>query len=261
MKYIDMHAHVFPDNVAPKVVSQLEAYYNMVWRGNGTISDLVASMKESEIDKTVIFSTATKVSQVKTINDYISGMCRDNGEFIGFGTMHPDYPEIEEEINRFSAIGLRGLKLHPDFQEFNIDDPKMFRIYEAVGNKMPILIHVGDENQDYSAPRRLAAVLDKMPELTVIAAHLGGYCRWQEAQECLFGRRNVYLDVSSCFHKISHAEGRRMIRLHGADRVLFASDYPAVRASDAVSDVLKMELSSEENELIFYKNAEQLLKI
>ena len=261
MKYIDMHAHVFPDNVAPKVVSQLETYYNMVWRGKGTIADLKSSMDEAGIDRTVIFSTATKVTQVKTINDYISGLCKENDKFIGFGTMHPDFPEIEDEIERFSSLGLRGLKLHPDFQEFNIDDPKMYRIYKAVSGKMPILIHVGDENQDYSSPYRLATVLDKMPELVVIAAHLGGYCRWQESQKCLFGRRNVYLDISSCFHKISHAEGREMIRRHGADRVLFASDYPAVRAADAVADLLKMELTSEENAMISYRNASELLKI
>ena len=175
--------------------------------------------------------------------------------------MHPDYPEIEAELGRFQEIGLKGLKLHPDFQQFNIDDPKMYRIYEAIAGKMPLLIHVGDENFDYSSPRRLAAVLDKMPDLVVIAAHLGGYCRWQEAEECLFGRRNLYLDTSSCFHKISHAEGRRLVRRHGADRVLFASDYPAVRASHAIDDVLKMDLTPEENSMIFYKNAEKLLGI
>ena len=261
MRYIDVHAHVFPDNVAPKVVSQLENYYKMHWLGNGLVSDLIASMDEAKIDKTVIFSTATKAAQVETINNYISGLCKECDRFIGFGTMHPDYPDIEKEISRFRELGLRGLKLHPDFQQFNIDDPGMYRIYKAVGSSMPILIHLGDENFDYSSPLRLAKVMDDIPELIFIGAHLGGYCRWQDAEKYLFGRRNLYLDVSSCFHKIPHSEGRRMIRLHGADRVLFASDYPAVRGANAIEDVLKMELTEEEKELIFHRNAEKLLGI
>ena len=261
MKYIDIHAHVFPDNVAPKVVSQLEDYYKMTWLGSGVVSDLIKSMEEADISRTVIFSTATKPTQVVTINEYISTLCRADERFTGFGTMHPDFPDVEEEIARFGSLGLKGLKLHPDFQQFNIDDPKMDRIYRAVGSSMPILVHVGDENFDYSSPIRLARVLDRMPELVFIAAHFGGYSRWEEAKKYLLGRKNLYIDTSSCFHKISHAEGREMVRLHGADKVLFASDYPAVRATHAIDDILKMELTEEENELIFYKNARKLLGI
>ena len=158
MKYIDVHAHVFPDDVAPKVVEQLEGYYKMHWHGDGTFADLNKSIEEAAVDRTVIFSTATKPTQVETINNYISSLCRNNNRFIGFGTMHPDYPEIEKEITRFPSLGLKGLKLHPDFQGFNIDDPRMFPIYKAVGGAMPILIHVGDENSDFSAPRRLAVI-------------------------------------------------------------------------------------------------------
>ena len=100
-----------------------------------------------------------------------------------------------------------------------------------------------------------------MAELVFIAAHFGEYCRWDEAKKHLFGRKNLYIDTSSCFHKISYADGREMIRLHGADKVLFASDYPMTRAARAIEDVLKMELTDEENQLIFYKNAKKILKI
>ena len=261
MKYIDIHAHVFPDEVAPRVVEQLEGYYKMNWHGNGTVADLTQSIEDADIETTVIFSTATKPSQVETINNYIASLCQNNSRFIGFGTIHPDYPDIEKEIERIKTLGLRGLKLHPDFQGFNIDDPRMFRIYKAIGGTMPILIHTGDENSDFSAPRRLAAVLDEMPELVVIAAHFGGYCRWDEAKKYLIGRKNLYLDTSSCFHKFSFEVGKELTRLHGADRVLFASDYPAVRQNEAVEHILKMELTQEENELILYRNAKKLLGI
>lgn len=261
MKYIDLHAHIFPENIAAKVVNQLEGYYKMKWQGNGLLSDLLQSIDKAEVNRTVIFSSATKPTQVTAINDYISSLCARYKEFCGFGTMHPDVPDIEQEISRFSSLGLRGLKLHPDFQQFYIDEPRMDRIYRAVGSKMPILLHVGDENSDFSAPERLARVIDRMPEVVFIAAHFGGYCSWDAAKKHLLGKRNVYVDTSSCFHKISHAEGREMVRLHGADKVLFASDYPAKHALQAIEDVLKMELTEEENRLIFYKNAEKLLGI
>ena len=164
MKYIDIHAHVFPENVASKVVAQLEEYYNMKWQGNGIFSDLIKSIEDGKVDRTVIFSTATKPTQVITINDYISSLCCNDERFCGFGTMHPDFPEIEQEIERFASLGLCGLKLHPDFQQFYIDDPRMDRIYRAVSGKMPILMHMGDLNFDYSAPERLARVMDRMPD-------------------------------------------------------------------------------------------------
>ena len=256
-----MHAHVFPENVASKVVSQLEQYYNMTWQGSGVVPDLIQSIEAAGVSKTLIFSPATKPTQVSVINDYISSLCRNDERFIGFGTVHQDFQDIEQEIARFSSLGLRGLKLHPDFQQFYIDDPRMDRIYRAVGSTMPILIHVGDENFDHSAPERLARVMDRMPEIVFIAAHFGGYCRWDDAKKYLFGRENLYIDSSSCFHKISYAECRELVRLHGADKVLFASDYPAMLPANAIEGILKMELTPQENELIFYKNAEKLLGI
>ena len=261
MKYIDIHAHVFPENVASKVVPQLEAYYNIKWQGSGIFPDLVKSVEEAGVERTVIFSPATKAAQVTAINDYIASLCRQDERFWGFGTLHPDFPDVEQEIARFASLGLRGLKLHPEFQTFYIDDPKMERIYRAVGASMPILVHMGDKKLDYSAPERLAKVMDRMPELVFIAAHFGGYYRWEEAKKYLFGRKNLYIDTSSCFQDISYAEGRKMVRLHGADKVLFATDYPMVRAAKAIEDVFKMELTDEENQLIFYKNAEKLLGI
>ena len=120
-------------------------------------------------------------------------------------------------------------------------------------------MHMEDENLAYSAPGHLAKVMDRMPELVFIAAHFGGCCRWNEAQEHLFGRKNLYIDTSSCFHKITCAEGRNMIRQHGADKVLFATACPMNRAAKAIEEVFKMELTEEENELIFHKNAEKRL--
>ena len=157
-------------------------------------------------------------------------------------------------------LGLRGVKFHPDFQMIAIDDPRMIPIYRLIGSRVPVLIHMGDKNTDLSAPVRLARVLDLVPELTVIAAHFGGYSAWDEARKHLVGR-NCYLDCSSSFPFLSYEDGEAIIRSHGIDKILFASDYPALLHDHAINDIRKMNFSEPEYEKIFYRNAAELLKI
>lgn len=259
MRYFDTHAHIFPDKVAAKVVATLENYYHMKWSGDGSVGDLTASMERNHVERAVILSCATKPEQVCAINDYLHSVQRsDPQRFCAIGTLHPDYPKVLQELERFPALGLRGVKLHPDFQHIYIDEPKMFPVYEAIENSgLPILIHVGDERTDFSSPWRLARVLDRFPDLKVIAAHLGGYSDWDGAWKHLVGR-NLWFDTSSALWRLPVDEARRLAHAHGADKLLFGSDYPAVHHEQAIADVLALEFSEAENELIFYRNAEKL---
>ncbi len=260
MKYIDIHSHIFPSNIASKVVHELETYYGFEWYGTGELDDLQKSLAEQHITRSVIFSCATKPQQVEHINDYISGLQRTFPEqFTGFGTLHPDYTDYKREIKRCRELGLKGLKFHPDFQQFRADDPKMLKIYEAAGD-MVLLMHAGDKNTDYSSPRRFANVLDALPGIRLIAAHMGGYSRWEEARKYLAGR-DVWFDTSSTIPMLSAETAREMVREHGVDKILYGSDYPAYRHDMSVKTVLSMGLTAEENEKIFYKNAEKLLGI
>ena len=259
MKYLDVHSHIFPDKIAPKVVQFLTEYYHFPWQGTGVLSDLTASLDEAGIDRTVIFSSATKPAQVETINRYIAGICAAQPDrFIGFGTMHREYRDYRAEIGRMRELGLKGLKFHPDFQDFDIDDPAMMKIYEAAGPEMVLLFHVGDPKCEHSAPERLARVLDALPGLRIIAAHMGGYSVWERARASLIGR-DVWLDTSSCLPHLDVGEMARLAREHGLDKVLFASDYPAVHHARAIADVLALGLSQEEQEMVFHRNAEALL--
>lgn len=262
MKYLDIHSHIFPDKIALKAVQFLSDYYHFTWEGTGVLEDLKDSLDEAGINKTVIFSSATKPEQVTTINRYIRQLVEDDPErFIGFGTLHPDFTGYDEEIGMIRDFGLKGIKFHPDFQQFHIDDPRMMKIYAAIGDSLPILFHMGDPNTDFSTPQRLRRVIDAMPQLRVIAAHFGGYCAWDEAEKYLIGCPGVYLDVSSAIGHAPVEYLRRLAVQHGIDRVLFASDYPAVRHRRAIDDVLKLGFTPAENEQIFYRNAERLLGV
>lgn len=261
MKYIDMHSHIFPPGVAEKVIDTLENYYHSHWEGTGELDDLLRNLRQARISRSVIFSSATKPSQVVPINDFISRLQSQYPELlIGFGTLHPDFEDIAGETERIRALGLRGLKFHPDFQQFCIDDPVMDPIYEAAGDTLPLLFHVGDCRTEYSKPERLLNVHRRFPKLKLIAAHMGGYSEWDRAWKYLIGT-DVLLDISSTIKFLPAEEVRRMVEAHGADKVLFASDYPGTLQSRAVRDVLSLGLSGTENEMIFHLNAERLLGI
>lgn len=261
MKYIDMHSHIFPPGVAEKVIDTLEQYYGSRWVGTGELDDLLRNLRQAHISRSVIFSSATKPSQVIPINNFLSRLQSQYPElFLAFGTLHPDFPDCGAEIRRIRKLGLRGLKFHPDFQRFNIDDPRMNGIYEAAGGDLPLLFHVGDSRTQFSKPERLLNVHRHFPELKLIAAHMGGYSEWDQAWRHLIGT-DIWLDISSTIKFIGPQEVRRMTEAHGSDRVLFASDYPAANHSKAVEEVLSLGLPEEDNAKIFYKNAERLLGI
>ena len=261
MKYIDMHAHIFPPGVAEKVINALETYYGSRWSGTGELDDLLRNLRQAHISRAVIFSSATKPAQVTVINDFLSRIQEQYPELlIAFGTMHPDFPGCRNEIDRIRKLHLRGLKFHPDFQQFCIDDPRMDKIYEAVGDSLPILFHVGDSRTQFSKPERLLKIHKRFPELKLIAAHFGGYSEWHRAWKYLIGQ-DVWLDISSSIKFIGPQEARRMVEAHGADRILFASDYPGTLQKQAIEDVLSMGLSEADNEKIFFRNAEKLLGI
>jgi predicted TIM-barrel fold metal-dependent hydrolase len=258
LKVIDMHAHFFPDALAKRAVDNLGNYYHVKMHCDGTYNDLTKRAEEAGITKLVIHSTALKPSQVEVINDNTASHTKEN--ISGFGTLHQDYEgDFEKEIKRIKSLGLKGIKLHPDFQNFNIDDKKMYPVYDIIrAEKLPILFHTGDIDSPCSSPKRLRKVLDDFPGLIAIGAHLGGHDQWEEAREYLYGR-DVYIDTSSCHRSLSHKEIKDAIRAHDIDKIMFGTDYPIENYEYCLENFFKLGLTDEENEKILYKNANRLI--
>ncbi|HHW47268.1 MAG TPA: amidohydrolase [Clostridiaceae bacterium] len=257
-KIIDIHAHIFPEKIAEKAVEAIGNYYGAKMPEKGTVDALIESGRQIGVYKYVVHSTATKVEQVMAINDFIAESVAANRSFIGFGTLHPGFKKIKDEVDRIIKLGLKGIKLHPEFQGFSIDDDEMMPIYQAVEKKLPILMHMGDENKTSSSPARLAKVIDMFPGLTVIAAHFGGYMMWDDSIRYLVGR-NVYFDTSSSLWKLDRKKALDIIRKHGADKILFGTDFPMWSHQDEFQRFQKLGLTKGENELILWKNASRLL--
>lgn len=259
-RIIDAHVHIFPEKIAEKATESTGKYYGIPMFGKGTVEDLINNGDKINVYKYIVHSTATKVEQVESINNFIAETQSKYKSFIGFGTLHPGIEDVDFEVNRMISLGLRGVKLHPDFQDFNIDDTSMMPIYRAVEGKLPVLIHMGDEVRTSSSPERLANVIKIFPNLTVIAAHLGGYRNWDDSIKYLVGK-NIYFDTSSTLAILDKEKVMYIIRRHGVEKILFGSDYPMWSHEEELQRFYNLDLTDEERELILWKNASRLLDI
>ena len=260
---IDFHSHIYPEKIAGKAVASTEAFYNIPMKGCGTPEDLLAAGKRGGVDRFVVFSAAAVPAQAVSVNTYIASVCGTGGpgesRLTGFGTLHPDMEKPGEEIERIKALGLRGIKFHPDMQRFDIDDTRMMKLYALLEGKLPVIFYTGDYRYSSSHPARLAAVLDAFPRLTVIAAHFGGWSLFDLALEYLRDRR-CYLDISSSLPYLGHRRAEELIRIYGARRILFGSDYPIWDPGECLKEFLELRLSSAEQEQILSLTALEILE-
>ena len=261
-KIIDAHCHIYPDRIAQKASDSTADFYKMPSRFDGKISTLIERGVRAGIQHSVVQSVATAPKQVSSINRFIADAVeRSNGRFTGLGTLHPDSDDIDADIDEIISLGLKGVKLHPDIQKVGLDDRRMYRIYERLSGKLPILMHTGDARFDYSNPNRIQPVLEKYPNLTVIGAHFGGWSVWDEATSRLAKYENFYVDCSSSLYAMSPERARELIDAYGTHRVLFGTDYPLWTPESEIERFMKLNLTEKEREDILYNNTAKLFGI
>ncbi len=226
----DAHTHIFPEKIAEKAAHSIADFYKVKAGDVGTAEVLLKNGKRLGVSHYLVCSVATTPLQVASINRFIWENCAAHPEFIGFGAIHPRMSETQmiTEAVRIKESGLRGIKLHPDIQDFLLDDPHMFSLYHICEKdlRLPILFHCGDARYDRSSPGRLAHVLDRFPNLPVIASHLGGYSQWEEAYAALKDYDQLYFDTSSSLCFLSDEAAMRLIEGYGPSRLMFGTDYP-----------------------------------
>lgn len=258
MRY-DFHAHIYPEKIAARAVEGVSNFYQLPMAADGTAETLLKLGKPAGITNYIVHSVATGAKQVESVNDFIAcEMRKYPKELIGFGTLHPDYPDLLQELERMERLGLRGLKLHPDSQRFYVDDERMYPVYDYLQGRLPLLLHCGDYRFDYDHPRRVRKLLEDFPKLTVIAAHFGGWSVFDLAVEYLLDM-NCYLDCSSSIMFLGRRRALELIRLYGAERMLFGSDYPMWNPAEELSVLQSLGLSGTELDCMLYKNAETIL--
>lgn len=260
MLVIDYHDHIYHRKLAPKAVRGVGEFYEVTMACGGTSEELLTVTANSPIRRFVVNAVALNARAVRKLNDFVAAECRAHPEFTGLGTLHPDMEDIDGEIERMIALGLKGVKLHPDTQQFEADSDKAMAIYEKIEGRLPLLIHGGDYRYDYSHPRRIARIADTFPHLTMAAAHLGGWSIFEEAVPYMKDRK-CYLDLSSVQPFVKPEKVLEYIRMYGADRLLFGSDFPMWNPVSEYEQLCKLPLTEEEKEKIFWKNAIKVFDI
>lgn len=261
-RIIDAHCHIFPHKIAEKAVGAIGGFYDTTMFHHGESQSLLKSGAAIGVERYLVCSTATRGDQAAAINTFIAEECRKHPEFFGFGTLHVDTPHPEGEMERICALGLHGIKIHPDFQLFNIDDPRMIPLYRrAVELSLPVLFHTGDDRYDYSSPRRLAKVCDQVPGFVAIAAHFGGYRIWDQAAPVLKDYENVYFDTSSTLFALPAEVALEMMEKMGYHRFFFGTDFPMWDHAQELSRFEKLQLSEPDRHAVLAENFERLFHI
>ena len=242
--YIDIHTHAFHPKIAHKAVDHLNDFYSVNCAGDGTIAHLLERERKAEMEKCVVLCAATAPAQVIPANNYAITLQKEHADrVIAFGTVHPGYENWEAELKRIKAAGIRGIKLHPDFQSFWLDDPRLLPIFEAAQKDFVFEIHIGDKTtpaQNPSCPYKLAAILRQFPGMRVIAAHFGGYRMWSHALDVFSGNNfeNLWFDTSSTTPFATPLLAQKLLGAFPRERILFGTDWPLY---DPVEERLRLQ--------------------
>lgn len=253
----DFHCHVYPEPIAEKAAHAIGVFYeNIEMHGDGRLTSTLEAGRKAGITHHLLCSAATSPAQIHSINSFIAScVATDPEHLFGFGTLHPDSEDVGKDVEEILSLGLRGVKLHPDVQKFALDSPESINMCRAVAGKLPLLVHAGDYRYHYSNPLQIRNLCEALPDLTVIAAHLGGWTQWEEAVKLLPGIPGLYVDTSSALFALSPERATEIIRCYGAGRTFFGVDSPMWDPTEEIARFSRLGLTREEREQILWKNA------
>ena len=262
MYFIDTHAHIYPDAIALKASHSIAEFYHIDVQEDGRLATLLTRGQEAGIVKHLVHSVGVTPDRVPNVNDYlIKTVAEHPDRLVGFGTMHPDVADVRAELARIKAGGLRGIKVHPDFQRFYLDGDKSVAMFAAIADfGLPVLVHTGDTRYPYSQPQRMAKVLTAVPTLKAICAHLGGWSVWDDAWKALADFPNVWVDTSSSLYCLTPEQAVGIIRHYDPEHVLFGTDYPMWDPVEERARFDALPLTEAERERIAHLNFENFLK-
>jgi len=260
-RIIDFHAHAFPDALAPKATKLLAESSGVRARLDGTIGDLLRSMDSAGIEKSVVCSIATRPAQVEPILEWSAQAASDR--IVPFASIHPQRADYDDVIRRILDLGIKGVKFHPQYQDFFVDDERMFDLYESLGRaRLVTVFHAGYDmsfRTDIRAtPDRFARVHERFDEMIIVATHLGGWRLWEEVEALLAGT-GVYFGTSFVLGEIDEELFHRILAKHDPQRVMFGTDTPWRDQAEDLAGLEALGLDDELLDALLHDNAARLL--
>ena len=274
---IDIHTHTFPDKIASAAIDKLSAAGHIPYFSNGTVSGLKTSMKKAGIDYSVVLPVATNPLKLASMNDVSIELNGKDG-LIYFGAVHPDAPDWYEELGRIAEKGVKGIKIHPVYQDVDIDDIRFLRILDRAAELgLIVLMHAGDDigfpDVVRCSPAMTANALKQVGSVKIILAHMGGWKNWQEVAENL-SDTSAMLDTAFSLGEITPKDDYyspdflsllkkqdfvRLVNIFGSERVLFGTDSPWTDQEESLKKIKELSFSEADLENIIYLNAKKLL--
>ena len=259
---IDFHTHCFPDRLATKALEAISfGGGGIIYNFDGTADGLVRRQKESGVEKSCVMNIATSPKSMHSVNDFAISLLQKEG-IVPFGSVHPDAEDWSQELDRLHDAGIKGIKLHPEFQNYYADEEKMRPVFRKISELgFVVLFHCGAD-YSYRPPWKCTpeSLLNALPYLdtNVVAAHLGGLELWDESYERLAGLP-IYMDISAVYAHAHKYQIEQIFEKHGTDRILFGTDMPWQTPEMPLSMLKSLSLTPDEMENILYRNAEKLL--
>ncbi len=265
---IDFHTHIFPDRIAEKTISFLSEKGNIPPYSDGTLFGLQRALSEVNAYMGIALPVLTRPESFDSILRFAAqvneGYFKKEHDVLSFAGIHPNCEDIEEKMARIKAQGFLGVKLHPDYQQTFIDDPKYIRILNAaIDEDLIVVTHagfdVGYPELTHCTPERTLNALEKVNgDIKLILAHCGGCRMYEEVYDLLAGK-NVYFDTAYVLPEIGKETFLKLLEKHGADKILFASDSPWQSIKTSFAILKSFDLDKETEEKLLFKNALSLL--
>ena len=264
MNIIDFHTHIFPDKIAKTAMDALSAEsgdYRPC--ADGTLQGLLDSMKRANISASLVANIATKPNQMRPILEFCKEIKSESiHPLISFHPSNDTY-EVEDMFGEAHVAGIRGVKLHPMYQNFFIDDKYMYGFYELMASfGFYVMFHTGYDmafpGNKQADVERVAKVANWFKDLTIICTHVGGWKQWDRIS-CLSACRNVYTETSLTLSEISDDEFIKALSHFDEDRILFGSDSPWTDQKEMLERTLRLKISDRLKEKMLFANAALLL--
>jgi predicted TIM-barrel fold metal-dependent hydrolase len=259
--YIDFHTHAFPDQIAAMAIPALEKKGNVKAYLNGTVTDLLGSMDEAEIEQSVVCSIATRPEQFQPIFDWSKSIRSDR--IIPLPSVHPADPDRFDQLQQIKDQGFIGLKMHPYYQDFFLDDEELLELYEKIKDLgLLLVVHTGYDigypRIKRADPARILKLLQLIPGLRLITTHLGGWDEWEDVRNLLTGLP-IYMEISFALDFLDQIRLRDLIVNHPPEYILFGTDSPWADQATTLKMLGKLGLPDELFNRIVRENAKVLL--
>ncbi len=261
-RIIDFHTHAFPDALAERAITQLLSETDEVRSFlDGKLSSLIASMDANGVETSVVCSIATKPSQFEPIFRWSQEIASDR--IIPLASVHPQDPAAVEHIHQIAQSGLKGVKMHPYYQDFYLDDPNLYPLFEAIqAEGLLLTMHTGYdfafERIDRASPKQISDVVQRFPEMKLVATHLGAWQQWDDVERYLLGEP-IYMETSFSVEYLGPERVRRMLLSHPPEYILFGTDSPWTDQGATISSHKNIDLPEEIQKKYFFENSSQIL--